>query len=163
MGWAIDSTHTQVYNPEHTLHIIEFKIQNENCFNIPENSSITNNITKPLIPVNTNHDCIFIMINGMPELSVDMSNAKFGDRLNDVVLCIDDKNKPAHLTFPKLYKEGAFRGSKISYISIPKSCKKIGPNAFTSTKIKSVTIARDCVYESNSFPPGCKIAYYEDT
>lgn len=163
MGWAIDDTHSQVYNPEHTLPMIEFKLQHEFSFIIPEDSIITNNNAIPLTPVNTSHDCVFIMINGMPELSMDMSNAKFGDRLNDVVLCIDSKDKPAHLTLPKLYKEGAFRESKISYISIPKSCKKIGPNAFINTKLKSVMIARDCVYEPNSFPPGCEITYYEDT
>lgn len=58
---------------------------------------------------------------------------------------------------------GAFANARnLRQVSIPKSCKKIGRYAFRNTKLSSVTIARDCVYYSTSFPDGCVVNFYPD-
>lgn len=58
---------------------------------------------------------------------------------------------------------GAFANARnLRQVSIPKSCKKIGRYAFRNTQLSSVTIARDCVYYSTSFPDGCVVNFYPD-
>lgn len=58
---------------------------------------------------------------------------------------------------------GAFANAhNLRQVSIPKSCKKIGRYAFRNTQLSSVTIARDCVYYSTSFPDGCVVNFYPD-
>lgn len=64
---------------------------------------------------------------------------------------------------PEKIDFGAFANAhNLRQISIPKSCKKIGRYAFRNTKLSSVTIARDCVYYSTSFPDGCVVNFYPD-
>lgn len=56
---------------------------------------------------------------------------------------------------------GAFKGAtNLTSVVIPRSVKKIGPEAFADTGLTEVTIANDCVYEDTSFPPGCVINFY---
>ena len=56
---------------------------------------------------------------------------------------------------------GAFaNATELTKAVIPQSCKYIGENAFTNTKLKSVRIASDCKYFSTSFPPGCAVNFY---
>lgn len=56
---------------------------------------------------------------------------------------------------------GAFKGAtNLTSIVIPRSVKRIGPEAFAGTGLTSVTIAQDCVYDTTSFPPGCIINFY---
>ena len=58
---------------------------------------------------------------------------------------------------------GAFaNATNLRQISIPKSCKKIGREAFRNTQLTSVTIASDCVYYPTSFPDGCVVLYYNN-
>lgn len=58
---------------------------------------------------------------------------------------------------------GAFANAyELKKISIPKSCKKIGAEAFRNTQLTSVTIANDCVYYDTSFPDGCVVNFYPD-
>lgn len=58
---------------------------------------------------------------------------------------------------------GAFANAhNLRQVSIPKSCKKIGRYAFRNSQLSSVTIARDCVYYSTSFPDGCVVNFYPD-
>ena len=45
-------------------------------------------------------------------------------------------------------------------ISIPKTIKNIASYSFRGTGISSVTIASDCTYYDNSFPPGCTVNFY---
>ena len=60
-----------------------------------------------------------------------------------------------------LLDTGAFcRASNLEKIVIPESVKYIGETAFRYTKIKEVTISKDCTYYPTSFPEGCKIKNY---
>ena len=52
----------------------------------------------------------------------------------------------------------AFAYSKLSgSLYIPDSVKEISLRAFEGTQITEASIPKDCYYESNSFPPGCKV------
>lgn len=56
---------------------------------------------------------------------------------------------------------GAFaNATKLKYVRIPETVKKIGEYAFRNTALTSVTIARDCEYYPTSFPDGCAINFY---
>ena len=56
----------------------------------------------------------------------------------------------------------AFRNcSGLTSITIPKSVKSIHAGAFEYTNITSVKIAKDCGYQSSSFPSNCTINYYD--
>ena len=58
---------------------------------------------------------------------------------------------------------GAFaNATQLKRISIPKSVKYIGTEAFGNTQLTSVTIASDCTYFSTSFPDGCEVHFYPD-
>lgn len=50
--------------------------------------------------------------------------------------------------------------TSLASIIIPPSVKSIGTLAFGNTALTSVTIAEDCTYASNSFPPNCVINRY---
>ena len=50
--------------------------------------------------------------------------------------------------------------SELSSVIIPETVKTIGSLAFYRTALTSVTIASDCVYAEDSFPPNCQINYY---
>ena len=64
-------------------------------------------------------------------------------------------------TIPEPVLMGAFLNCKnLTTVEIPSSVKKIGECAFYNTKIKEVTIASDCEYFDNSFPPDCVINFY---
>lgn len=52
--------------------------------------------------------------------------------------------------------------SNLSIVTIPKSVKQIGAEAFARTQLKQVTIARDCIYAKSAFPSDCIINYYDD-
>lgn len=69
------------------------------------------------------------------------------------------------LPYHELLKQTEILGSfanvkNLQRVSIPKSVKKIGKYAFRNTRLKSVTIAKDCEYFATSFPNGCKINFY---
>lgn len=56
---------------------------------------------------------------------------------------------------------GAFANAKnLQHIRIPPTVKNIGKYSFINTQLKSVTIAKDCVYYDTSFPDGCVIQFY---
>ena len=57
-------------------------------------------------------------------------------------------------------KWGAFISSNLSRVTIPRSVKEIGEFTFYNTKLKTVTISKDCKYYPTSFPDGCKINFY---
>ena len=57
-------------------------------------------------------------------------------------------------------KWGAFISSNLSRVTIPSSVKEIGEFTFYNTKLKTVTISKDCKYYPTSFPEGCKINFY---
>ena len=57
-------------------------------------------------------------------------------------------------------KWGAFVNSNLSRVTIPSSVKEIGEFTFYNTKLKTVTISKDCKYYPTSFPDGCKINFY---
>jgi hypothetical protein len=64
---------------------------------------------------------------------------------------------------PVLAPSGAFKNAMyLKKITIPKSCKSIGYQAFTGTMLTSVTIASDCTYSETSFPDGCVVNFYPD-
>lgn len=68
---------------------------------------------------------------------------------------------PFHDLLPDKVYFGAFANAKnLTEISIPPSVKKIGEESFRNTKLKSVTIARDCSYYNTSFPDDCIINFY---
>lgn len=56
---------------------------------------------------------------------------------------------------------GSFRDcNNLTSIIIPASVKEIKENAFYNTALTSATVASDCVYSDNSFPPGCVVNTY---
>ena len=57
-------------------------------------------------------------------------------------------------------KWGAFVNSNLSRVTIPRSVKEIGEFTFYNTKLKTVTISKDCKYYPTSFPEDCKINFY---
>ena len=70
---------------------------------------------------------------------------------------------PFPVLAPKLLDFGAFaNATNLVEVSIPKSVKKIGKESFKNTKLKSVTIASDCIYYPTSFPPDCAVNFYPD-
>ena len=55
-------------------------------------------------------------------------------------------------------ENGAFYNTKLSgSLYIPDSVVTIDPKAFDGTQITEVSIPKDCIYQSDSFPPGCKV------
>lgn len=76
---------------------------------------------------------------------------------------IENNSYPFALVAPEPSLLGAFaNATHLHKISIPKSVKKIGTNAFTNTQLSQVTIASDCEYYDTSFPTGCVITFYPD-
>lgn len=70
---------------------------------------------------------------------------------------------PYHELLPDVDDLGAFaNATKLKKVYIPKTVKKIGEFAFRNTKLKSVTIAKDCEYYSTSFPDNCVVKFYDD-
>ena len=61
---------------------------------------------------------------------------------------------------PEPPKWGAFVNSNLPRITIPRTVTEIGEFAFFNTKLKTVTISKNCKYYSTSFPEGCKINFY---
>lgn len=58
---------------------------------------------------------------------------------------------------------GAFKDChSLKYVSIPKTCKKIGDYSFENTQVEKVIIPEDCKYNySTTFPESCVIWRYE--
>ena len=55
-------------------------------------------------------------------------------------------------------ENGAFYNTKLSgSLYIPDSVVTIDPKAFDGTQITEVSIPKDCIYQSDSFPPNCKV------
>lgn len=79
---------------------------------------------------------------------------------------VDDEHNqgfPFTELMPNSNNLGAFaNATRLRRVSIPKSCKKIGKEAFRNTALKSVTISRDCEYFSTSFPDRCVVHFYPD-
>lgn len=74
-----------------------------------------------------------------------------------------NENTPYNKLMPERVALGAFaNATQLINVVIPKSCKRIGHEAFRNTQLTSVTIARDCVYYDTSFPDGCVINFYDD-
>ena len=70
---------------------------------------------------------------------------------------------PYNKIMPNHVSLGAFaNATNLKKVIIPKSCKKIGREAFRNTQLTSVTIASDCVYYPTSFPDGCVVNFYPD-
>jgi hypothetical protein len=59
--------------------------------------------------------------------------------------------------------KGAFCGvTSLEYVKIPKSVTSIGKYSFYDTNLKTVCIPKGCTYHATSFPPDCKVVFYED-
>mgnify|MGYP004677839461 CR=1 FL=1 len=52
--------------------------------------------------------------------------------------------------------------SSLTNVTIPKTIKNIGAEAFAVTQLTAVSIAQDCKYVKSAFPSGCTINYYDD-
>lgn len=169
MSWVIDDTREFPYVPELQSLSTPTDIDIDNIYTYEIDDTHFTPVciyrtSKEFSELTLDNEYLSFVIdneNNMAGLHYDMSNTIFTSLPNTYVLYCDDTNPVAHLVDSKTVKQGAFRGAKLQYISIPKSCVYIGPNAFRDTDIKKVTISRDCVYESNSFPPDCIISYYE--
>lgn len=82
------------------------------------------------------------------------------DTQPDVLWRIEDNNLFNKLA-PQTTNFGAFaHATRLQGISIPKSCKYLGEESFTESGLTSVTIASDCEYSTNTFPPQCVVNFY---
>lgn len=74
-----------------------------------------------------------------------------------------NENTPYNKLMPDRVSLGAFaNATQLRQVVIPRSCKKIGHEAFRNTQLTSVTIASDCEYYPTSFPDGCVVNFYPD-
>lgn len=79
-----------------------------------------------------------------------------------IAVPIMKENEYPHYAHLNPIDTGAFCwAANLEKVVIPESCKYIGITAFRYTKLKEVTIAKDCVYFNTSFPDGCEIKFYE--
>lgn len=68
-----------------------------------------------------------------------------------------------HKGLPSPPTNGAFSGcSSLKAVSIPRTVKEIGANAFSGTALTRVRIASDCTYSDSSFPEGCVVEFYDE-
>lgn len=73
-----------------------------------------------------------------------------------------ENGRLTHAGLPEPLIDGAFSGcSELRAVSIPRSVKSIGANAFSGTALKRVRIASDCAYLKSSFPDGCVVEFYD--
>lgn len=73
-----------------------------------------------------------------------------------------ENGRLTHAGLPEPLIDGAFSGcSELRAVSIPRSVKSIGANAFSGTALKRVRIASDCSYSKSSFPDGCAVEFYD--
>ncbi len=73
-----------------------------------------------------------------------------------------ENGRLTHAGLPEPLIDGAFSGcSELRAVSIPRSVKSIGANAFSGTALKRVRIASDCSYSKSSFPDGCVVEFYD--
>ena len=73
-----------------------------------------------------------------------------------------ENGRLTHAGLPEPLIDGAFSGcSELRAVSIPRSVKSIGANAFSGTALKRVRIASDCAYSKSSFPDGCVVEFYD--
>ena len=64
-------------------------------------------------------------------------------------------------TLPEPFAMGCFSGcTSLKNVVIPVSVNKIWGDSFNGTAIRTVKIADDCTYESDSFPPNCVVERY---
>lgn len=189
MPWTTDKNSSIIHNPQHkdliTLNLnveysysivdnqinitnlygvdlIPFDSKNINIFVLDKTTGICtlNILNAELIPFNSQNTNIFTPHKVTSICTLNIPMIKFADQLNNFIFSSKDKSI-VHSTLPFDFHPGAFRGSNISSIVIPKSCKKIHPYAFYNTKLIEVTIAKDCEYDETSFPKDCVIKFYE--
>lgn len=73
-----------------------------------------------------------------------------------------ENGRLTHSRLPQLIVGGAFSGcASLTQVSIPRSVKSIGDNAFAGTALTRVRIAQDCTYSETSFPEDCVVEFYE--
>ena len=86
------------------------------------------------------------------KLSKNTKNIRWGSFWGTGITSIEIPNSVNYI------ESYAFYNSKLSgLLHIPNSVVTIDSGAFDGTQITEVSIPKDCVYEPDSFPPGCKV------
>lgn len=72
-----------------------------------------------------------------------------------------EDDKLTHNGLPAPMTLGCFcKCANLKSVTIPSSVQKIWGESFLGTKLKTVTIDENCVYESDSFPRDCLVQRY---
>ena len=76
---------------------------------------------------------------------------------------INNGNVFSPLIVDRLPMGAFYSATKFKNVIIPKSCLNIGPDTFSETQLKSVTISSNCNYSENSFPQDCVVHFYPNS
>lgn len=94
------------------------------------------------------------------EYFIDMPTRAMAEPYPRALWRITDDYLLNDLLIPNSYLGAFAHATDLQSISIPKSCKYLGNESFIESGLTSVTIASDCEYSTNTFPPQCTINFY---
>lgn len=100
---------------------------------------------------------LFLTIEGYPEYAGWESKINVPSEPYPVGLFLTDKDYPKYTDWDQIDMGAFVNSEELQIIEIPLTVKFIGEHAFENTKIKSVTISKDCIYSDTSFPENCNI------
>lgn len=93
----------------------------------------------------------------MPESAIEGEGPKALWRID-----LDVSDHPYMELPPDIPAFGAFANTNnLAYVKIPVTVQKLGDQVFTNTKLRDVKISPDCTFSDTTFPPGCRVNYYE--
>jgi len=93
----------------------------------------------------------------MPEYAIEGEGPKALWRID-----LDVSDHPYTELPPDIPAFGAFaNANNLTYVKIPVTVQKLGDQVFTNTRLREVKISPDCTFSDTTFPPGCRVNYYE--
>lgn len=99
----------------------------------------------------------------MPDDTPVLYETDYPDMIWRVNSEINNGNVFSPLIVDRLPMGAFYSATKFKNVIIPKSCLNIGPDTFSETQLKSVTISSNCNYSENSFPQDCVVHFYPNS